>query len=81
MKNPFKIGDVVCCTMYREDNEMTVIEIDGKKIVGRHIDHKNKKIFETKGDFNIFKMAGKNIFDENGYMYAVNEWPIIYLKI
>jgi len=55
MKNPFKIGDLVHCTMDESPKEMTVIEVDGKKIVGRYFDHYNKRIYETKGDFDLFE--------------------------
>jgi len=55
MKNPFKIGDKVTCTQYEEKHEMTVTEIDGKKIVAKYADHEKKQIIETKGNFNIFE--------------------------
>jgi len=54
-QNPFILGDIVRCIIPEEENEMTVIEIDGKKIVARHIDHINKRIIETKGDYKLFK--------------------------
>ena len=57
MKNQFKICDVVRCKRDEYQNEMVVIETDGKKIVGRYVDIDNKKIIETKGDFKLFERA------------------------